>query len=382
MQQVSSTDPVGQPIHESLRRLFSEVQRRELGGGERILIASDLHLGNGGARDDFRRNAPLFEAALRDYYLPRGYLLVLNGDIEELQRFTLPQVRRAWSRIFDLFAEFRRGPGLIKIFGNHDYVLSLRGDPFPAEELLEGLCLSHQDRCLFVFHGHQASLFQERFMSLSGLVLRYIATPLGFRSYSTSQDSRRKFRVERRVYTFASARKLVSLIGHTHRPLFESLSKIDSLRFRIEQLCRQYAAGGGDHKSALEEEIRHSKEEVDRLYEVKREIPHTSSLYNSRFMVPCLFNSGCAVGKRGLTALEIRGEQIALVHWFDRRRSDRYLRSAPEPARASEVPGVGLEELPDPAPPRPEQLGDSDFFRLVLNQDSLDYIFTRIRLLG
>jgi predicted phosphodiesterase len=382
MQQISTTDPVSQPIHESLRRLFGEVPRRELGGAERILIASDLHLGNGGGRDDFRRNAPLFEAALRDYYLPRGYLLVLNGDIEELQRFTLPQVRRAWSPIFELFAEFRRGPGLYKIYGNHDYELSLRGDAFPAEELLEGLCLSHQDQCLFVFHGHQASLFQERFMSLSGLALRYIATPLGFRSYSTSQDSRRKFRVERRVYTFSSVRKLVSLIGHTHRPLFESVSKIDSLRFRIEQLCRLYAADGQDDKDALEEEIRRSKAEVESLYEIKREIPHTPSLYNSRFLVPCLFNSGCAVGKRGFTALEIEDERIALVHWFDRRRSDRHLRRAPGPTGVFGVSDVGLEETPDRSPLPPEQLGDSDFFRLVLNRDSLDYIFTRIRLLG
>jgi predicted phosphodiesterase len=380
MQQVASTDPVGQPIHESLTRLFSEVPRVKLAAGQRILIASDLHLGNGGARDDFRRNAGLFEAALRDYYLPQGYLLVLNGDIEELQRFTLPQVRRAWSRIFELFAEFRRGPGLIKIFGNHDYVLSLRGDPYPAEKLLEGLCLSNRDRCLFVFHGHQASLFQERFMSLSGLILRYVATPLGFRSYSTSQDSRRKFRVERRVYTFASSRKLVSLIGHTHRPLFESLSKIDSLRFQIEQLCRRYAVEAEEQRGVLEEEIRRSREEVDRLYEIKREIPHTPSLYNSRFLVPCLFNSGCAVGKRGFTALEIRGEEIGLVHWFDRRRSDRYLRSVPGPSRVGAEPRLGLEEALDPAPP--EQLGTSPFYRLVLNHDSLDYIFTRIRLLG
>jgi hypothetical protein len=98
--------------------------------------------------------------------------------------------------------------------------------------------------------------------------------------------------------------------------------------------------------------------------------------------VPCLFNSGCAVGKRGFTALEIEDERIALVHWFDRRRSDRHLRRAPGPTGVFGVSDVGLEETPDRSPLPPEQLGDSDFFRLVLNRDSLDYIFTRIRLLG
>lgn len=361
MQQILATDPVGPPILESLGRLLEGAPRRALSSGDRILIVSDLHLGNGGRRDDFRRNAPLFFAALRDYYLPQGYLLVLNGDIEELQRFPLPEVRRAWTRTFALFEEFRRGPGLYKIFGNHDYALSLRGDPFPAEELLEGLCLSWGDQRLFVFHGHQASLFQERFMSLSALALRYVATPLGIRSYSTSLDSRRKFRVERRVYTFSAARKLISLIGHTHRPLFESLSKIDALRFQIERLCREYAETAPVEREPLEEEIRCSRGELERLYEVKREVPHTPGLYNSRFLIPCLFNSGCAVGKRGFTALEIRDGTIALAHWFDRRRSDRHFRSRE---------------------PSPEQLGDSDFFRVILNRDTLEYVFTRIRLLS
>jgi hypothetical protein len=42
------------------------------------------------------------------------------------------------------------------------------------------------------------------------------------------------------VYGFSSRRKIVSIIGHIHRPLFESLSKIDTLKYRIEQLCRHY----------------------------------------------------------------------------------------------------------------------------------------------
>jgi predicted phosphodiesterase len=380
MQPIYPADPVGHPIHESLRRLLREVPRRALAPAERVLIVSDLHLGNGGSRDDFRANASLFEAALRDYYLPRDFLLVLNGDIEELQRFSLPRVRQAWAGVFELFAAFGRRGGLYKIYGNHDFLLSLRQDPYPADELLEGLRLSQGDRCLFVFHGHQASLFQERFMSLSGVVLRYVATPLGIRSYSTSQDSRKKFRVERRVYTFAAARKLISLIGHTHRPLFESLSKIDALRFRIEQLCRQYAEAPKDGREELGQEIRQSKEELEKLYEVKKEVPHTASLYNSRFLVPSLFNSGCAVGKRGFTALEIRDGAIALVHWFDRRRSDRHLKTPP--------PADRFMDRLDPDGDRrmrpfyPEQLDDSDYFRLVLNRDSLEYIFTRIQLLG
>lgn len=343
-----------------LRRLPAKAGRRLLSPTDRILIASDLHLGDGGKRDDFRRNAELVSRALREYYLPRGYSLILNGDVEELQRFELAAVRRAWKPFFDLLAEFARGPGLHKIFGNHDFELSLRADPYPAAELLESLWLEYGENRLLLFHGHQASAFLTGFAPLVGFVLRYIATPLGIQAYSTSQDSRRKYRVERRAYAFAAGQRAVALIGHTHRPLFESLSKLDSLKYRIEALCRLYPEAAPTDRAALEQEIRRSRTELDRLYD-KGEGPRTSdTLYNSRLLVPCLFNSGCAVGKRGFTALEIRQGAIALVHWFDRTRSERYLHDGDQNA---------------------ERLGDSDCYRVVLKEDSLDYVFTRIRLL-
>ena len=35
---------------------------------DRIVIISDLHMGNNTRRDDFRKNADLFELALKKYY--------------------------------------------------------------------------------------------------------------------------------------------------------------------------------------------------------------------------------------------------------------------------------------------------------------------------
>jgi predicted phosphodiesterase len=348
------------PALSALQRLLAKAATRPLHPGQPLVIASDLHLGDGGKRDDFRRNSGLVLGALRHYYLQRGYCLILNGDVEELQRFDLAAVRRAWGEFYALLEEFVRGPGLYKIFGNHDFELSLRSDPYPAKELLESLRLASGEDSLLVFHGHQASAFLATFLALAGFVLRYIATPLGIRAHSTSQDSHKKFRVERRVYAFSAGQRIVSLIGHTHRPLFESLSKMDSLKFRIEALCRSYPEAPAEERSALAEEIRRSRAELEALYDKGEYTDCTSALYNTRLLVPCLFNSGCAVGKRGFTALEIREGSIALVHWFDRRRSERYLHDHDEPV---------------------EQLGESDYYRVVLKEDSLDYVFTRIRLL-
>jgi hypothetical protein len=87
----------------------------------------------------------------------------------------------------------------------------------------------------------------------------------------------------------------------------------------------------------------------------------SSGLYNNELLVPALFNSGCTIGKRGITGLEISHGTIALVHWFDRKISDKYLK----------YNGYN-----------PERYNDSDYFRVVIKQDYLDYIFTRTELLA
>ena len=344
----------------NLAAVLEGAPRVELGVEGRVVISSDLHLGNGGSRDDFRRNAELYTAVLREFYLPEGFTLVLNGDIEELLRFPLKVVRRTYAGLFELFGAFAAAGRLFKIFGNHDLELSVRADPFPADRLLEGLRLGFGPDTLLVFHGHQASLFQEWFHALSRLVLRYVANPLGIKNYTASADSRRRYRVERRVYSFSKEQKLLSVIGHTHRPLFASLSKADSLKFLIERLCREYPEAAPADQPRLAEAIRRSRSELERLYRKPSLDPETGTLYDRQLHVPVLFNAGCAIGRTGITAIEIREGRIALVHWFDRRRSTRFL---------------GGGEAP------PERLGNTEYHRLTIDSDQLGYLYTRIRLL-
>jgi hypothetical protein len=229
----------------------------------------------------------------------------------------------------------------------------VRGDPYPAARLLESLRLERGRESLLLFHGHQASFIQTRFIGLVSVALRYVANPLGIRNWSLARSNRRRFRVERKVYGFARASRQVVLIGHTHRPLFESLSKLDRLRFRIENLCRQIPSASIRRRPALERELALRKQELERLL-AKRGREPGGSLYDSPLLVPCLFNSGCCIGKRGLTGLEIADDSIALVHWLDSNR------------------GQG----------RGEPLAGTPFLRLVLEQEPLDYLFTRVRLLS
>ena len=49
--------------------------------------------------------------------------------------------------------------------------------------------------------------------------------------------------------------KMITLIGHTHRPLFESLSKIDDLRFKVESRLRLYESADNREKRAIENQV-------------------------------------------------------------------------------------------------------------------------------
>ena len=192
------------------------------------------------------------------------------------------------------------------------------------------------------------------------LFLRYIAKPLGIRNFSTAYNSRRRFAIERSIYEFSNEFNIVSVIGHTHRPLFESLSKVDHLNYRIEELCRLFPSAPEGERAAIREEITELKAMLDASFSEGKKIGLRSGRYNN-IVIPSIFNSGCAIGKRGVTALEIDGDRIRLVYWFREKQGRRFASTRNH---------------------APEQLGKSGFFRIVLNEDHLDYVFSRIHLLA
>jgi predicted phosphodiesterase len=347
-------------IEATLQKLYGQAPRIPIGLADRVVIMSDLHLGDGGPRDDFRQNAALVQKVLRGHYLPGGYSLVLNGDIEELQRFSYAKIRAHWQPLMGLFQEFHHRGALYRILGNHDQALRTVAEKELSEILLDAVCFTIGPDTIFVFHGHQATIFFERFNGVAGFFLRHVANTLQIHNMPGVFESRKKYLTEHRVYAFSSSRKVVSIIGHTHRPLFESLSKIDTLRFRIEQLCRDYPSVSPRARAAIETVIAAYRLELARVWEKDRVNGLRSSLYNEQISIPCLFNSGCGIGKRGVTALEIADGEIALVHWFDRTRGERHMKEEGRPA---------------------ERLAGTDYYRSILKQDKLQYVFTRIRLL-
>jgi uncharacterized protein (UPF0128 family) len=86
-----------------------------------------------------------------------------------------------------------------------------------------------------------------------------------------------------------------------------------------------------------------------------------SGVYDDRLIVPCLFNSGTITGKSGFTGIEIKKGKIYLVYWFDEQKSQKYLHY-----ESTKV----------------KPLVDTSFHKAVIKKDSLNYIFSKIKLLG
>jgi predicted phosphodiesterase len=343
----------------SFSRLVTACPVEELTENDRYVFLSDLHLGDGGKRDDMEHNRSLVEAALERWYLPRGYTLVLNGDIEDLNKFPLAAIRAAWPKLYELFDAFAARGRLRKIVGNHDLsLLQEKEYPYP---LLHGLSLEKDGRRVFICHGHQASRFFVKYDYLSEFIVRYLAKPLRIKNSSISGDSRRRFAAERRIYRAARTLGLVVLAGHTHRPLFESLSKYDSLRWSIEELLREYAIADAPQRRRLAELVGIYRGELERLSRKELKRDRSRSLYGEGpLLVPCLFNSGCATGKHGFTVLEIDRLTISLQHWASGGSARPYIEE--EALFVDTIEGACA--------------------RYTLKSDNLDQVFARIELLG
>ena len=350
--------------HPHLDKLLKKSKGITLDGDSRILILSDLHMGNGGRRDEFRRNAGLVESVLKNYYLPERYSLVLNGDVEELFKFPLDSIVSRWRHLYELFLRFNENGFFLRTFGNHDASLLDEKNYILEPFLLESLRLSYNDEDLLIFHGHQASVFLwETYPLVSRAIvwfLRYIAKPFGIRNFSIAYNSRRRFAIEKSIYEFSNRAKIVSIIGHTHRPLFESLSKVDYLNYRIEELCRAFATARESERTEIRDRITRLKTELDACFRQGKKIGLRSGVYNN-LTIPSVFNSGCAIGKRGITALEIDREKIRLIYWYNGKQSRKFISDRDS---------------------RPVRLEGTSFYRIVLNEDHLDYVFSRLHLLA
>ena len=361
-------------IEKYLDSLLSNSNTFKIDSKSKIVIFSDLHVGRRNKKDDFLGNSSMFMHLLEHYYLPQDYTLVLNGDVEELQRNSFNKIMGKWSDLYDLFNKFDSEDKCIKIVGNHDielYKYKDKADPDVDginKNLYEAIIFDFEGNSILVFHGHQASMSFILSTKLVKYGLRYIAQPLGIKNFTRSYNDPKIHKVEQFVYKFSSERKIISIIGHTHRPLFESLSEIDFLRYKIENLLRSYPEKNRDDskiirelEATIEDEIREYKKQIKEIYKENNKYRFRSSFFDQELIIPSIFNTGSVIGKEGLTAIEISGSNISLIHYFDSSKKKKKYSYSEE---------------------RIEQIGNTSYYRTVLKSESLEYIFRRIKFLA
>ena len=211
---------------------------------DKFIIFSDQHKGSRNGADDFMICEPNYLAAL-DYYFEKGYYLIALGDCEELWENMWLSVKKHQQPSFDKEKQFALANRFAKIFGNHD--LYWQNDPFAPSQLkeiygcdvpvFEGILLqtnvNNNQVNIFCTHGHQGDAvsdgnwFSKFFVSKIWAPLQSF---LRINPNTPAYDAMLKTAHNSIMYDWSASQKNLFLItGHTHQPVFESLTHIERL---------------------------------------------------------------------------------------------------------------------------------------------------------
>lgn len=208
----------------------------------RIVLMSDCHRGVGNWGDNFLRNQNLFFAAL-SYYDREGFTYIELGDGDELwENKDMRKIVQAHTDAFWLMGKLYQQGRFHMLYGNHDnrkkkgkFVVktcssyycettSKKLPLFPGLKVHESMLLQHQTLGfrLFLIHGHQGDLLNDRLNGLSGFLVRYLWRPLELAGIHDPTSAARNYSVknktEKRLCDWASLRQQPLAAGHTHRP--------------------------------------------------------------------------------------------------------------------------------------------------------------------
>ncbi len=281
-----------------------------------VIIFSDHHKGARDGRDDFKRAERNYLAALQ-YYEQHRFFYINLGDSEELWENNIFSILKHNKETFAAEKKFVDRDAYGKIVGNHD--LYWQNDPFAplALKKMYGRSLNiHSGIVLraslpmgsidiFCTHGHQGdaqsdgNAFSKWFVSnIWGPVQAF----LDVNTNTPSCNQEAKTLHNQYMYDWSAAQQELLLVtGHTHQPVFNSLTHLERLYLQMEEaLLRRDEAT----IARIEQEIPKRKQQYD----------YVNSAFRS--MKPSYFNTGCCCYDGGtITGLEIAGGSIRLVRW-------------------------------------------------------------------
>jgi predicted phosphodiesterase len=283
----------------------------------RLIILSDQHRGKRDGSDDFAICEKSYLTAL-EYYNKEKFYFINLGDCEELWENTMFAIAKYNEKLYGTENLFIERDAYCKIFGNHD--LFWDNDPLSSFwlkkiygkviriftgalvrfEISKGSYLD-----IFCTHGHQGDK-QSDGNAFSKWFVSYVWGPLqDFLEINVNNPSTNdNLKTLHNMYMYdwsAGQKKMILVTGHTHQPVFNSLTHLERLYQRLE-IAR------ASHDMIA---VRNIEEEIPRR---KREYDFVNHSFSK--MKPSYFNSGCCCFDDGtITGIEICDGFIRLVKW-------------------------------------------------------------------
>ena len=234
-----------------LSRAFKNAKRVAFDDASKLILFSDCHRGDNSFADDFARNKNIYFHALK-YYYKENFIYCELGDGDELwENMSFTDVFQAHKNIYELFALFHEKNRFHLIWGNHDmvyrnpkYVKKYLHSYFdrktnetkpllPNLKVEEAIVLEHSGtkQQLFLTHGHQADFMNYVVWRFHKLMVRVFWRPLQvmgvFDPTSPAKNYNETIKLERRVKKWIrNTGKLITIIGHTHRPRYPKHGEI------------------------------------------------------------------------------------------------------------------------------------------------------------
>jgi predicted phosphodiesterase len=304
---------------------------------DRMVIFSDMHRGARDGADDFRICERAYNAALA-YYFRMGHTLVILGDAEELWEETPAVAVKASDYTLRNEARFHQAERYLRFWGNHDddwrypevvrkHLEPIFGGPLDVHEAMRIPLINGAQRDpvgeLFLTHGHQGTGNSDKNASLSKAIVRYFWRPVqrlsGWSFNTPSGDFRLREQHGLAMYAWAAQRTRTALIaGHTHAPVFRSLSHGGQLKEEIEKLEAQLKQNDDP------EIVRQLSEMVAKLEWMTLKATGRPEEQEPDEHKPCYFNAGCCAYPDGdITGIELAEGEIRLVRWPDESRQPR-----------------------------------------------------------
>lgn len=281
---------------------------------DKFIILSDQHKGARNDADDFALAEHNYLTALA-HYNDLGYTLVCLGDSEELWKNLLEPVVKHNQATFEAEKLFLQRGAFIKVFGNHDLYwgnsplapLTLKQIYNQEVKIYEGLLLkplTDKQASIYLTHGHQGDLqsdgnwFSKWFVAN---VWERLQAFLRINPNTPATNDDLKTLHNTLMYEWSAAQlNLLLITGHTHQPVFASVTHIERLYVQLER------AQATNNTAAIAE--------LQRQIEV-RHLKGDTSL-NFKGYKDTYFNSGCCCFNDGdITGIEIADNCIRLVKW-------------------------------------------------------------------